>query len=45
LKFIKLIALDPTKADFIISNDNGYEIVSISGAINLEYKKFKEGAV
>ena len=30
LKFIKLIVLDPTKADFIISNDNGDEIVSIS---------------
>ena len=29
LKFIKLIALDPTKADFIISNDNGDEIVSL----------------
>ena len=29
LKFIKLIVLDPTKADFIISNDNGDEIVSL----------------
>jgi hypothetical protein len=30
LKYIKFIALDPTKADFIISNDNGDEIVSVS---------------
>ena len=35
LKFIKLIVLDPTKADFIISNDNGDEIVSISGSEDL----------
>ena len=36
LKFIKLIALDPTKADFIISNDNGDEIVSISDTVTLD---------
>ena len=36
LKFIKLIVLDPTKADFIISNDNGDEIVSISDTVNLD---------
>ena len=36
LKFIKLIVLDPTKADFIISNDNGDEIVSISDTITLD---------
>ena len=35
LKFVKLIVLDPTKADFIISNDNGDEIVSISGSEDL----------
>ena len=36
LKFIKLIVLDPTKADFIISNDNGDEIVSISDTVTLD---------
>jgi len=36
LKFVKLIVLDPTKADFIISNDNGDEIVSISDTVNLD---------
>ena len=45
LKFVKLVALDPTNADFIISNDNGEEIVSTSGTVNLEYKKFKEGVI
>ena len=36
LKYIKFIALDPTKADFIISNDNGDEFVSISDTVTLD---------
>ena len=36
LKFIKLIVLDPTKADFVISNDKGDEIVSISDTVTLD---------
>ena len=29
LKFIKFVVLDPNKADFIISNDNGDEIIKL----------------
>ena len=36
LKYIKFIALDPTKADFIISNENGDEFVSISDTVTLD---------
>ena len=39
LKFIKLIVLDPTKADFIISNDNGDEIVSLHCPSRYEVSK------
>ena len=42
LKFIKLIALDPTSADFIISNDNGDEIVSISDTVTLNTNLSRE---
>jgi hypothetical protein len=42
LKFIKLIVLDPTKADFIISNDNGDEIVSISDTVTLNTNLSRE---
>ena len=42
LKFIKLIVLDPTKADFIISNDNGDEIVSISDTVTLDTNLSRE---
>ena len=36
LKFIKFVVLDPNKADFIISNDNGDEFVSISDTVTLD---------
>lgn len=42
LKFIKLIVLDPTSADFIISNDNGDEIVSISDTVTLDTNLSRE---
>ena len=42
LKFIKLIVLDPTKADFVISNDNGDEIVSISDTVTLDTNLSRE---
>ncbi len=42
LKFIKLVALDPTSADFIISNDNGDEIVSISDTVTLNTNLSRE---
>ena len=42
LKFVKLIVLDPTKADFIISNDNGDEIVSISDTVTLDTNLSRE---
>ena len=45
LKFIKFVVLDPNKADFIISNDNGDEFVSVSNTVNLGYKKFKKGVI
>ena len=35
LKFIKFVVLDPSKADFIIKNDNGMNIVSITDVVNL----------
>ena len=35
MKFIKLVVLDPTSADFVISNDNGDDIVSISDTVKL----------
>ena len=42
LKFIKLIVLDPTKADFVISNNNGDEIVSISDTVTLDTNLSRE---
>ena len=42
LKFIKLVVLDPTSADFVISNDNGDEIVSISDTVTLDTNLSRE---
>ena len=42
LKFVKLVVLDPTSADFVISNDNGDDIVSISDTVKLNTNLSRE---